>query len=231
MLYLPGAGESAISLSAHPQSRTRWAHTIRTAGNVTQTLARLSVGETLGLRGPYGSSWPIDACLGHDVILVAGGIGLPPLRPVIYHILAQRNDFGRVTVLHGARGPATLMYPGEYAEWGRGGVDVQTTVDRAEPEWKGNVGVVTQLLERLELPRPRQTVLMTCGPDVMMHFTAKGALARGIPSENLWLSTERNMQCAVGLCGHCQLGPSFVCKDGPVYRYDRMAPFLKVEGL
>jgi NAD(P)H-flavin reductase len=231
MIYLPGVGESAISLSAHPDARDRWAHTIRAAGNVTQGLAQLGVGATLGLRGPYGSCWPIEQIAGFDVVLAAGGIGLAPLRPVICHILDHRSEFGRVNLVYGARTPDALLYAREYDDWSAGGVLVQTTVDRAAAGWNGNVGVVTLLLDRLRLPRPQQTALLVCGPDVMMHFTAKSALNRGISADRMWLSTERNMQCAVGFCGHCQLGPTFVCKEGPIYRYDRIAPFLRVEGL
>lgn len=231
MLYLPGIGESAISLSAHPASRECWAHTIRAAGNVTQSLARMPVGATLGLRGPYGSAWPIESCRGHDVILVAGGIGLAPLRPLIYDLVEHRPEFGRVTIIHGARTPSGLLYSNEFDDWRNRGIDVRTTVDRATLEWTGNVGVATLLLDRLPLPRVDETTILMCGPEVMMHFTAKSALQRGIAPERLWLSAERNMQCAVGFCGHCQLGPTFVCRDGPVFRYDRLAPFLQVEGL
>jgi NAD(P)H-flavin reductase len=231
MIYLPGFGESAISLSAHPASRDRWAHTIRVAGNVTRELSRCSPGDTLGLRGPYGSSWPIEQAAGSDVVLVAGGIGLAPLRPVVYSLLERRAQFGRVSLIYGARDPRTLLYQREFADWIAGGIDLQTTVDRALSDWTGHIGVVTLLLDRLRIPLPRQTTLFACGPDVMMHFTAKSALNRGISPEHIWLSTERNMQCAVGLCGHCQLGPTFVCREGPVYRYDRIAPFLRVEGL
>jgi NAD(P)H-flavin reductase len=231
MLYLPGVGESAISLSAHPQSRGRWAHTIRTAGNVTQALARLGQGSTLGLRGPFGSSWPIAEYEDCDILFVAGGIGLAPLRPAIYHVLDRRSHYGRVTLLYGARSPEGMLYTREYDRWTSEGFDVQTTVDRAATDWMGNVGTVTVLLDRLSLARPEKTILFTCGPDVMMHFTAQGALRRGLTAEQVWLSAERSMQCAVGLCGHCQLGPEFICKDGPVFRYDRLAPFFRVEGL
>ncbi len=231
MLYLPGVGEIAISISADPRSRGPWAHTIRVAGTVTQTLARLEPGATLGLRGPYGNPWPIESCRGRDVILVAGGIGLAPLRPVIYEILANRPQYRNVTLLLGARTPEGLLYPGEYAAWRTGGIDLQTTVDRATPGWSGNVGVVPQLLDRMLLPSPSGTALLVCGPEVMMNFTVKSARRRGISVKNTWLSSERNMQCAVGLCGHCQLGPTFVCKDGPVFRFDYIEPFLKVEDL
>jgi NAD(P)H-flavin reductase len=231
MIYLPGVGESAISLSANPASRDRWSHTIRVAGNVTQALARLGTGATLGLRGPYGSYWPIDRCADHDIVLVAGGIGLAPLRPAIYQIIDHRAEYGRVTLLYGARTPEGLLYSREYDDWRAHGIDVQTTVDRATAGWNGYVGVAILLLARLPLPRPDQTTVLVCGPEVMMHLTGRSALARGIAAGHLWLSSERNMQCAVGLCGHCQLGPTFVCKDGPVFGYDHIAPFLSIEGL
>lgn len=231
MLYLPGVGEVAISISADPLSREHWAHTIRVAGTVTQSLARLKPGDVLGLRGPYGNPWPLADCRGRDILVVAGGIGLAPLRPVIYEIVANRQNYRRVTLLLGARSPEGLLYPDQYTAWKAAGIEVQTTVDRATAEWTGNVGVVTQLLDRMALPVPRETVLLVCGPEVMMHFTVKSAQRRGVPVEQIWLSSERNMQCAVGLCGHCQLGPTFVCKDGPVFRYDHIAPFLKVEDL
>jgi NAD(P)H-flavin reductase len=231
MLYLPGAGEAAISLSGDPATTGTLAHTIRTAGNVTRELAGLQPGQTLGLRGPFGSSWPLEQCIGRDVVLVAGGIGLPPLRPVIYELLRQQRLFGQMNLLYGARSPETQLYTNEYEEWAEGGLNVQTTVDRSQPGWKGNVGVVPLLLERLQTFDPQTALLFVCGPEVMLRFTAKAALERGMNSDQIWVSTERNMQCAVGLCGHCQLGPEFVCKDGPVFRYDHIAPYFKVEGL
>ena len=274
MLYLPGFGEVPISLSADPTSSVTWAHTVRAVGNVTQQLARLSVGDTLGLRGPFGSGWPLHSAEGHDVVIVAGGLGIAPLRPAIYELLRQVNRFRSLTLLYGSRTPDTILFEHELPEWSQRGMSVQLTVDRASPTslpvrdqperagvrfeplrtgasalrlmelsesvaasdlastvWSGNVGVVTLLLDRLPLSNPQQTSLFMCGPEVMMRFVGKSALARGIPEQQLWLSMERNMQCAIGLCGHCQLGPTFICKDGPVYRHDRLAPFLNVEGL
>jgi NAD(P)H-flavin reductase len=146
-------------------------------------------------------------------------------------VLDHRSDYGRVSLVYGARSPDMLMYPCEYDRWIAGGIEIQTTVDRATLDWQGNVGTVTVVLDRLSLSRPGKTALFTCGPDVMMHYTARSALKCGLTPEQIWLSAERNMQCAVGLCGHCQLGPEFVCKDGPVFRYDRLAPFFRVEGL
>ena len=231
MLYLPGVGEVPISLSADPSSTTTWAHTVRAVGNVTQQLARLRVGDTLGLRGPFGSSWPLHSAAGHDVILVTGGLGLAPLRPAIYELLRQADRFRSLTLLYGARTPDTLLFEREFTDWSQRGMQVQVTVDRASSAWSGHVGVVTLLLDRLPLSDPRSTSVFVCGPEVMMRFVGKSALARGIPEDQLWLSMERNMQCAIGLCGHCQFGPAFICKDGPVFRHDRLAPFLNVEGL
>jgi len=231
MLYLPGAGEIAISISDDPQRREGIAHTIRIAGNVTLTLAALPAGATLGLRGPFGTSWPLDACIGRDVVLVCGGIGLAPLRPAIYALLHDRDRFGSITLMYGARSPDTLLFASEFADWERQGIEVQTTVDRSAPGWNGNVGVVTQLLEQSRSFDPANAVLLCCGPEIMMRFTLLSAERRGMSREQVWVSTERNMQCAVGLCGHCQLGPAFICKDGPVFRYDTIAPYIDVEGL
>ena len=231
MLYLPGAGEIAISISSDPQHRETCRHTVRVAGNVTRTLAGLKVGDTLGLRGPFGTCWPLDECIGRDVILVSGGIGLAPLRPAIYALLRNRRQFGRLNLLYGARSPDTLLFAHQYDEWSQKGINMHTTVDRAATDWAGNVGVVTLLLQRLRTFDPRNTILICCGPEVMMRFTARAALERGLSPQQIWVSLERNMQCAVGLCGHCQLGPEFICRDGPVFRYDRIAPWLDLKGL
>lgn len=231
MLYLPGVGEAAISMSGDPAHVDRWTHTVRVAGNVTKTLASLKPGDQLGVRGPFGVGWPLDELWDHDVILVTGGVGLAPLRPLIYHMLRHREMLGRIWLLNGARTPDGLLYTREYAEWMRQGLAVQLTVDRAMAGWNGHVGVVTLLLDRLRLPEPARTRLITCGPEVMMKYAAASAARRGISDDHIWVSLERNMQCAAGLCGHCQLGPAFVCKDGPVFRYDTMRPYLFVEGL
>lgn len=231
MLYLPGVGEAAISMSGDPHRRGAWIHTVRVAGNVTRTLAGLRVGDTVGVRGPFGTGWPVDDWIGKDVVLVAGGVGLAPLRPVIYDILHRRSLFGRVWLILGARTPGGLLYPAEHAAWTQGGIRVEQTVDRALGDWTGHVGVVTLLLDRVRLPSPENTCVATCGPEVMMRYTAISAERRGISAERVWVSLERSMQCAAGLCGHCQLAEQFVCKDGPVFRYDRVARLMTVEGL
>jgi NAD(P)H-flavin reductase len=231
MLYLPGCGEAAISISGNPAARDGWAYTIRVAGNATAALKRLGAGGSLGLRGPYGTHWPLEQCEGADVVLVAGGLGMAPLRPAVYQLLAEPSLFGRVTLLFGARAPDELLFAREFSAWHAGSFHVQTTVDRCEMGWHGNVGTAPLLFERLRWLNPANTVLLVCGPEVMMHYTIRAALQRGLQKERIWLSMERNMQCAVGLCGHCQLGPAFICKDGPVFRYDQIEPFLQVQYL
>ena len=165
------------------------------------------------------------------MILVAGGIGMAPLRSVIIHLMRHREPVNQVDVLLGARTPRDLIYASEFETWSDHGIGLQTTVDRADGTWSGHVGVVTLLLDRLEIGDPEATILMTCGPEVMMRFVVQAAVDARVPETNTWVTLERNMNCAIGLCGHCQLGPEFICKDGPVFRYDRIAPWLHVQGL
>jgi NAD(P)H-flavin reductase len=230
MLYLPGVGEVAISVAGGPdpdgEPGPGIAHTIRSVGRVTRALEAVRPGSMLGLRGPYGSRWPLDRALGRDVVVVAGGLGLAPLRLAIKALLARRGDYGRVVLLYGARQPADLLFAAEYDRWQSRGLELRITVDHADATWHGDVGVVPILLRRLRLD-PGRTVLLACGPEIMMQFSVAEALADGIAPDDVAVSLERNMQCAVGLCGHCQLGPEFVCKDGPVFAYSRVARFFK----
>jgi len=232
MLYVFGVGEAAISISGDPGAPQELVHTVRAVGRVTNDICRLRRGQTLGVRGPFGSAWPVDAAVGSDVLIVAGGIGLAPLRPVLYHVLAHRSEYGRVALVYGARTPGDLLYGPELARWrGRFDVQVEATVDAADPDaWHGHVGVVTTLIGRVEC-EPAETTAMVCGPEVMMRFTVAELEKRGLAPERIYLSMERSMRCAVGLCGHCQFGPEFVCKDGPVFRYDRIASWLRVREL
>jgi NAD(P)H-flavin reductase len=230
MLYVPGYGESAISISSDPNRQGTLSHTIRVAGNVTQAIARKNKGDHIGLRGPFGTSWPVDSHRGHDVVLACGGIGLAPLRPAIYHILNHRSEYGRVILLYGARTPKDLLYPSEYDSWRELGLEVEVTVDIGDSDWKGHVGVVPMLFYQLRL-QPKQTVVMTCGPEIMMRFVVFEALARRIPAEEVFVSLERNMSCAMGFCGHCQFGPNLVCKDGPVFAFRQVEPFFNLEDL
>lgn len=230
MLYLPGFGESAISISSDPSRLDGISHTVRVAGNVTRALARQQVGDQILLRGPYGSAWPLDQCHGMDVVVACGGIGLAPLRPVLYHIMRHRDDFGSVHLLYGARTPDNLLYTDEYEAWRAAGIEVNVTVDVGDNAWKGHIGVVPMLFDRLKL-NPERTRILTCGPEIMMRFIVFEGISRGVSRNNLFVSMERNMQCAVGFCGHCQLGPAFVCKDGPVFSYKKMEPYFNLEDL
>jgi NAD(P)H-flavin reductase len=228
MLYMPGFGESAISISSDPSQHDLLSHTIRVAGNVTQAIARKKVGESVGVRGPFGSNWPVENCRGRDVVIACGGIGLAPLRPAIYEILNHREDYGQVILLYGARTPSGLLYTSEYDSWRAKQINMEVTVDIGNAQWKGHVGVVPLLFYRHRLQADRTTVL-SCGPEIMMRFVVFEALARKIRPENIVVSMERNMSCAMGFCGHCQIGPYFVCKDGPVFDYRQAEPFFNLE--
>jgi len=227
MMYAFGVGEVPVSVSGVSEDG-EIQHTIRSVGAVSAALSTVDEGRTVGLRGPFGTDWGVPA--GGDLVVVAGGIGLAPLRPVVRHALAHRGSYGRVALLVGARTPEDLLYPKECATWRDAGVDVHVTVDRADAGWTGNVGVVTTLFERLDL-RPDRTTAFVCGPEVMMRFAARGLLDRGVPAPAVHVSLERNMRCGVGLCGHCQLGRLLLCRDGPVVGYDRAAPLLDVKEL
>ncbi|MEZ6189070.1 MAG: FAD/NAD(P)-binding protein [Planctomycetota bacterium] len=231
MLYAFGVGEVPISFSGDLTRVERPIHTIRAVGAVTRALCALGPGDALGVRGPFGAGWPLDAARGRDLVILAGGIGLAPLRPLLYAALAERAEFGRVVLLYGARTPADLLYPAELEAWRRGAeVEVHVTVDAATPEWPGEVGVVTSLIARAELD-PTASVACVCGPEIMMTFCARHLLDLGVPPERVHVSLERNMKCALGWCGRCQLGSEFVCRDGPVFGYARATPLLATREL
>ncbi|KAA5605551.1 Ni/Fe hydrogenase subunit gamma [Roseospira marina] len=226
MLYVHGAGEVPISISGDPDQPERLVHTTRAVGQVTNAMKALRVGDTLGVRGPFGTPWPVEAAFGHDVVIVAGGIGLAPLRPLIHAVLARRERFGTVVLLYGARTPEDILYRAAVTAWrGRFDMSVHVTVDRATGRWSGPIGMVTKLIARGGFDA-RDTMAYVCGPEVMMRHAAQALIDKGVAAERLFLSMERNMKCAIGLCGHCQWGADFVCKDGPVFRYDRVAARL-----
>jgi NAD(P)H-flavin reductase len=222
MLYAFGVGEAAISMSGDPASGL-FVHTVRDVGAVSGAIAKAAPGDLIGLRGPFGVGWPVKEAEGSDVVIVAGGLGLAPLRPAIYEILANRERFGRVSILFGSRNPADMLYRHELEQWRqRLDVDIEVTVDHADGEWRGNVGVVPSLISRAAFD-PDDTVALICGPEVMMRFSINALCAAGLATDRIYVSMERNMKCAIGLCGHCQFGASFICKDGPVMRFDRIA--------
>jgi NAD(P)H-flavin reductase len=228
MLSQPGIGEVPIAISGDPANTGYTLHTIRDVGLVTHALCALRPGQQAGVRGPYGTSWPVAAAEGGDLVIVAGGIGLPPLRPALYQALSRRDSFGRVVLLYGARTPADLLFTDELHAWrARSGLDVGVTVDAADRDWHGDVGVVPDLVKRAPLDPPSTTAFVV-GPEIMMRFTVRALLAAGVPEDRIYLSMERNMQCAVAMCGHCQLGPFLVCRDGPVFRYQALAPWLAI---
>ncbi len=228
MLYPFGVGESAISISGDPARPDRLVHTIRAVGVVTRALERLRRGDLVGVRGPFGRPWPVEAADGQDLVIVAGGLGLAPLRPVIYHAIANRRSFGRIVVLIGTRSPEDLLFAREVERWrGKLDMEVRVTVDVAGRDWRGNIGVVTRLIAQAGFDAAT-AVAMVCGPEIMMRFVARELERLGVTTDRVWITMERNMRCGVAQCGHCQLGPSFVCKDGPVYRYDRMGPLMAV---
>jgi NAD(P)H-flavin reductase len=226
MLTVFGVGEIPVSMSGDPARGDRLLHTVRAVGAVSRALTRLGAGATIGVRGPFGSAWPLTAAAGRDVLVLAGGLGLAPLRPVLYRLRAERRRFGRIVLLYGARSPADLLFRRELERWQQRGLfDVHMTVDHARDGWTGRVGVITPLLPRLGFD-PARTVAFVCGPEVMMRVSANALLACGLSDEAVYVSLERNMKCAVGLCGRCQLGPLIVCRDGPVFRYDRVRVLL-----
>jgi len=228
MLYAYGIGEAAISISGPQGPGGELVHTVQSLGPTSKALFSAMPGTCIGVRGPYGTGWPLDAAVGKDVILAAGGLGLPPLRPLLYRMLAERERFGRIEVVYGARTPKHLVFYDELQSWrGRTDLRFQVTVDAAGRDWYGDVGVVTTRIPDARF-EPAQTVAFVCGPEVMMRFTVQALLQRGVGPDAIYLSMERNMKCAVGLCGHCQFGPSFVCRDGPVFSYRRIGPYLSV---
>jgi len=231
MLGVFGVGEIPISISGQAPDGAGILHTVRAVGAVSRALAGLQPGAVLTLRGPFGRPWPVERARGRDVVVIAGGLGLAPVRPVIHELIANRDDYDKVSVLSGARGPGEILFPDDLSVWrGRPDCRVEVTVDRATPDWHGHVGVVTSLLPATDFD-PARTTAFVCGPEVMMRFAANGLTDRGVADEDIFLSMERNMQCAVGHCGHCQLGPVLICRDGPVFDWARLRPLMAVKEL
>jgi len=226
MLYVFGVGEVPISISSDPAKAPAIQHTTRVVGTVTKAMRRLKRGDMLAIRGPFGTQWPVAEAEGKDVVIAAGGIGLAPLRPALYSLMRRREKYRKIVLLYGTRTPEDILYRKELEQWrGKFDLEIQVTVDRAASSWRGNVGVVTTMIPRAPFD-PTNTLVMVCGPEVMMRFTAQEVLKRGVPANRVYLSMERNMKCGIGLCGHCQYRGYFVCKDGPVMRFDEIGSLL-----
>jgi len=226
MLYVFGVGEVPISISGDPIGPKPLQHTTRVVGAVTKAMRRLKRGDVIGIRGPFGSHWPVESAMGRDLVIVAGGIGLAPLRPALYRLMAEREKYRRIVLLYGTRTPEDILYRRELERWrGKFDLEIYVTVDRASAGWRGNVGVVTTLIARAPFD-PSNAVALVCGPEVMMRYTVMELQKRGVASDRTYVSMERNMKCAIGFCGHCQYGPNFICKDGPVFRFDRIEPIF-----
>lgn len=225
-----GSGEVPISISGDPDRPDRLHQTIRRVGLATAALCDARPGQVLAVRGPFGSAWPVEAAMSGDVVIAAGGLGLPPLRPTILHMLARRERYGRLILLYGSRSPNQIVFPAELEAWAGQGLEVHVTVDSAGPEWLGHVGVVTRLVAPAAID-PARTTALVCGPEVMIRFLIAALADAGLPAERTYVSLERNMQCGIGHCGHCQLGPLLLCRDGPVVRWDAAGRWLRVREL
>jgi NAD(P)H-flavin reductase len=232
MMYAFGIGEVAISVSGiSTAADSSITHTVRAVGAVTRALCTAPLGSTVGLRGPFGTAWGLATATGRDLILVAGGVGLAPIRPLILGALEQRSRYGRVTLIAGSRSRDDFLYAEELDRWNHHpDIDVYLTVDIPVQGWPGEVGLVTEPLRPMKV-RHNQTTAFLCGPEPMMSSAAEVLLHKGMPGDAIRVSLERNMQCGVGWCGHCQLGPLLLCRDGPVVGYDIAAPLLRIKEL
>lgn len=220
MLTHLGFGEAAISISSDPKIKDTLDHTVRKVGNFTEALFRLKKGDTIGLRGPFGKGWPMDEAKGKNVLIVAGGVGLAPLRSVVMEIASNRASYGNFEILYGARNPGEMLFTDEFDQWRKiKNANLELAVDAVPPgeKWAHTVGVVTVLFDKMQ-SKPKDTVVMTCGPDIMMHFGVQGLLKKGFTEDQIYVSLERRMKCGMAQCGACQIGPNYVCKDGPVFK-------------
>jgi NAD(P)H-flavin reductase len=231
MVYLFGVGEVAISIVSDPDQPEFLDHTIRAVGRITKAIAALHPGEVLGIRGPFGQGWPLEEARGRNVVIVTGGLGCAPVVGAIEYIFRRRAHYGAVKILHGVKTPHDLLYRERFDAWRRHpDTEVLLTSDQPDKTWSYHIGVVTELFERVSID-PAKSVVLMCGPEIMMRLGVPILMRRGIPAAAIHVSLERHMECGIGLCGHCQMGPYFLCKDGPVMRYDRVAQWLGQTGV
>lgn len=229
MLYHFGFGEIAISISGRPSQRDEIVHTIKAVGPVTQAMQKLKAGDEIGIRGPFGAAWPLPK-KGGNLLVVAGGLGLAPLCPLMHHLADNKDQFKNITLLYGTRTPEDIFYKNEMEEWKKKGIEVKISVDKGDENWRGDVGVITLLIHK-HLPDPQNTRIFLCGPEIMMKFAIVEILRQPVPEDEIYLSMERNMKCAVGFCGHCQYGPYFLCKDGPIFSFPQLKSWLPIKEL
>jgi sulfhydrogenase subunit gamma (sulfur reductase) len=231
MVYVFGIGEVPISIVSDPDDPELLDHTIRIVGGVTRALDKLKKGDVVGLRGPYGSFWPLEEAKGKDIVIVTGGLGCAPVVSVINYVFKYRRDYGALRILHGIKTPKDLLYRERFRAWQKHpNTEVYLTVDHPDRHWKYNIGVVTNLFKQIQI-EGRNSMVMMCGPEIMMRYAVRDLLSQGVSAERIHVSLERNMKCAVGFCGHCQFGPAFLCKEGPVFRYDRIRKWLEIREL
>lgn len=229
MLYLYGFGEIPISISSDPSQKDEIAHTIRAVGAVTQAMQKLEKGDEIGVRGPFGSAWPFSK-KGSCVLLIAGGLGFAPLKPALLHLAACRDQYKKISLLYGTRSPEDILYESEMKMWKERGIDIEVSVDKANANWRGNVGVVTSFIGK-HVSDPQNTRVFLCGPEIMMKFALLELMRFNIPEDEIYLSLERNMKCATGFCGHCLYGPFFICKNGPIFSYSQLKTLLPIKEL
>lgn len=230
MLYLYGVGEVPISIVSDPEHGGALDHTIREVGRVTGGLAKLGVGDRIGIRGPYGRGWPMNEIIGKDILVITGGLGCAPSVSVINYVMQRRSDYGRLTVMQGVKHHSDLLWRERYEQWARQpDTQILLASDSGGPLWPWHTGPVTVLFDKATID-PERTAVVLCGPQPMMQAAIQHLLPIGIPEEAIWLSMERNMQCAVGHCGHCQYGPKFICRDGPVFAYPALKGLFGLKG-
>lgn len=218
-----GIGEAPISICSSPTQEDSFEMCVRNVGSVTNAMHKLDAGDEIGLRGPYGNGFDMEAMKGADVLFVAGGLGLAPARGVIKYVLDKRHDFNDVTILYGAKNPSELLFKDDLEEWqARPDCDFHVTVDRADESWEGNTGVITTLFPKVAKLDARSAYAIIIGPPVMYKYAILEALSAGVGETRILCSLERRMKCGVGKCGHCQIGNVYVCKDGPVFSYSQI---------
>ncbi len=231
MVYLFGVGEVAISIVSDPDEPELLDHTIRAVGRTTKAIAALQPGDALGIRGPFGAGWPLEEAKGRNIVIVTGGLGCAPVVGAIEYIFRRREEYGSVKILHGVKTPHDLLYRERFDAWRRHpDTEVLLTSDQPDKTWRYHVGVVTELFEQVSID-PEKSMVLMCGPEIMMRLGVPILMRRGIPATAMYVSLERHMECGIGLCGHCQMGPYFLCKDGPVMRYDRVEQWLGRAGV